>query len=157
MSARLAAVASSLVLAACADAAVAADGGSRDSATRHVVREWSRLLNTSDEAAVARLFALPAIVEQGSLAYRLRTRAQVALWHRGLPCAGRIVAITVRGRFATAVFVLGTRPGHRCDGPGEKAAARFEIVEGKIVHWAQVPVPTGSKPATPATPSGPVA
>jgi hypothetical protein len=121
---------------------------------RHVVREWSRLLNASDEAGVARLFGLPAIVEQGSLGYRLRTRAQVALWHKGLPCAGKIASITVSGRFATAVFILGTRPGHRCDAPGQKAAARFEIVAGKIVHWIQVPVPVRARPKKPA---GPVA
>jgi hypothetical protein len=106
-----------------------------------VVRMWSARLNANDDAGVARLFALPSVVVQGPYAYRLRTRAQVAGWHSGLPCSGRIVSIQIRGRFATVVFRLGDRGGTRCDAPGSLAAARFEIVGGKIVMWMQVPVP----------------
>ena len=40
-----------------------------------------------------------------------------------------------------ATFVLGQRPKHRCDAPGQKAAALFVIRNGKIVLWKQVPVP----------------
>jgi hypothetical protein len=103
-----------------------------------VVREWSRLLNKNDNAAIARLFAVPATIVQGPYVYRLRTRKQVELWHQGLPCAGRITSIRVRGRFVTAEFVLSDRKGSRCDGPGARAAARFEIVRGKIRSWVQV-------------------
>ncbi len=39
----------------------------------------------------------------------------------------------------TATFVLGHRPKHTCDGPGEKAAALFIVKNGKIVHWAARP------------------
>jgi hypothetical protein len=106
-----------------------------------VVRAWSARLNANDDAGVARLFALPSVVVQGPYAYRLRTRAQVARWHSGLPCSGRIVSIEIRGRFATAVFRLGNRGTTRCDAPGTLAAARFEIVGGKIRMWMQVPVP----------------
>jgi hypothetical protein len=109
---------------------------------RAVVREWSKHLNAGDNRGLARLFSYPAIVIQGGLVFRIPTPAGVALWHEGLPCSGRVVAIQVRGRFATAVFVLGNgRPGKRCDAPGAKAAARFEIVSGKIRSWEQVPVP----------------
>ncbi len=118
-----------------------------------VVHEWSVKLNAGDNAGVARLFALPTIVIQGPYAYRLRTRKQVALWHSGLPCSGRILSIAIHGRYADAVFRLGDRRGSSpCDAPGTLAAARFEIVEGKIVAWEQIPVPT-KQPA----PSGPVA
>jgi hypothetical protein len=113
----------------------------REQQMRAVVRAWSARLNGNDDAGVARLFALPSIVVQGPYAYRLRTRAQVARWHAGLPCSGRIVSIEIRGRFATAVFRLGNRGTTRCDAPGTLAAARFEIVGGKIVMWMQVPVP----------------
>jgi hypothetical protein len=106
-----------------------------------IVRAWSNRLNTGDNDGVAKLFGLPALVAQGGLIYRLDTRDQVALWHAGLPCSGRIVSITFAGRFATAVFRLGDRPSSKCDAPGQLAAARFEIVGGKIVSWEQVPVP----------------
>jgi hypothetical protein len=106
-----------------------------------VVRAWSAKLNAGDNAGVAKLFALPARIVQGPFLYRLRTRKDVATWHAGLPCAGRIVSITFRGRYATAVFRLGNRGVTACDAPGSLAAARFEIVEGKIVSWEQVEVP----------------
>jgi hypothetical protein len=145
-----AAVVAPAAAAVAASAGVAAGDAARPGATpKAVVLEWSRLVNAGDEEAVARLFRLPAIVEQGGFGYRLRTAAEVALWHEGLPCAGRVRSIVVSGRYATAVFVLGRRPGHRCDAPGELAAARFEIVAGKIVHWIQVAVP----PRKPEEPS----
>ena len=106
-----------------------------------IVRAWSALLNVSDFNGIAKLFAVPAIIAQGPYEYRFTTRKQIALWHSGLPCAGKIVSITYAGRFATAVFRLADRGSHPCDAPGGLAAARFEIVRGKIVSWRQVDVP----------------
>ena len=106
-----------------------------------VVHAWSARLNAGDNAGVARLFALPSLIVQGPYAYRFQTRAQLALWHSGLPCSGRIVSIAIHGRNATVVFRLGDRRTSRCDAPGGLAAARFEIVDGKIVRWVQIPVP----------------
>jgi hypothetical protein len=117
-----------------------------------VVRAWSARLNAGDNERLARLFALPAVMVQGPLAYRLSTYKQVAAWHAGLPCSGRVVSIAFHGRFATAVFRLGNRRASQCDAPGSLAAARFEIVRGKIVSWQQVPVPPKQ-----ATGKGPVA
>jgi hypothetical protein len=108
---------------------------------RAVVHAWSTRLNAGDNAGVARLFSVPALVIQGQYAYRLRTRAQVAEWYSGLPCSGRVVSVAIRGRYATVVFRLGDRGKTSCDAPGTLAAARFEIVDGKIVRWEQVPVP----------------
>jgi hypothetical protein len=108
---------------------------------RAVVRAWSRRLNAGDNKGAARLFSLPAVVIQPPLAYRLESYEQVALWHAGLPCSGEIVSISIRGRYATAVFRLGNRGTSRCDAPEALAAARFGIVRGKIVSWEQVPVP----------------
>jgi hypothetical protein len=110
-----------------------------------VVRAWSRNLNSGDNAAEARLFMLPAIMIQGQYGYRLATAKQVAQWHAGLPCAGHIVSITVRGTSATAVFRLGNRKTSKCDAPGSLAAARFTFDHGKIAIWRQVP-PPASKP-----------
>jgi hypothetical protein len=106
-----------------------------------VVHAWSTRLNAGDYDGIARLFALPAILIQGQYEYRLTTRHQVALWHSGLPCSGKVVSITYAGKFATAVFRLGNRAKSKCDAPGSLAAARFEIVGGKIVAWVQVAVP----------------
>jgi hypothetical protein len=119
-----------------------------------VVREWSARLNAGDNAGVARLYAVPALIIQAPYAYRIPTRALVAKWYSSLPCSGRIVSIAVHGRYATAVFTLGNRGTSRCDAPpGTLAAARFGIVGGKIVSWEQVDVPAKTRPAQP----GPVA
>jgi len=112
---------------------------------RAVVRAWSARLNANDNAGIARLFALPAQVIQAPYAFTLRTRAEVAEWYAGLPCSGRVVTITVRGRYATAVFKLGNRGSTPCDAPGSLAAARFEIVGGKIRSWEQVAVPAAKQ------------
>jgi len=109
---------------------------------KEVVRAWSRYLDTGDNAAEAHLFYLPAFMVQGPYVYKLVTPDQVAQWHAALPCAGRIVSITVRGHFATAVFRLGNRKTSKCDAPGTLAAARFTIVKGKIRVWRQVPPPS---------------
>jgi hypothetical protein len=108
-----------------------------------IVRAWSARLNAGDNVGLAKLFALPATMVQGPLAYRLVTRKQIAEWHAGLPCSGKIVSITVRGRYATAVFRLGDRKTSKCDAPGTLAAARFTILHGKISQWQQVPPPSG--------------
>ena len=117
-----------------------------------VVRAWSARLNAGDNAGLARLFTVPALIVQGPYAYRLPTRALVAEWYSGLPCSGRVVSISVHGRYATVVFRLGNRGASRCDAPGTLAAARFGIVNGKIVSWQQIAVPAKKQ-----APPGPVA
>ena len=59
----------------------------------------------------------------------------------GAPVLWPVVSVAIRGRYATVVFRLGDRGKTSCDAPGTLAAARFEIVDGKIVRWEQVPVP----------------
>jgi limonene-1,2-epoxide hydrolase len=115
-------------------------------ATKRVVREWSARVNAYDNDGVARLFARPAAVAQGGAVYALRTYDEIALWHKGLPCAARIVSITVKGQDATAVFVLRNGPHRRCDAPGGKVAGVFHINGGKIVAWAQIPLPKRDGP-----------
>jgi hypothetical protein len=124
-----------------AAAAPAPQSSRRARTMRAVVRAWSHRLNAGDNAGVAKLFALPSVIAQGSYVFRFETRAQLAEWHSGLPCSGRIVSIAIRGRSAIAVFRLGDRGKTRCDAPGTLVAARFEIADGRIVVWQQVPVP----------------
>ena len=106
-----------------------------------VVRAWSRALNANDNEHAARLFAPNARVIQPGVDVRLRTHEIAVAFNDALPCAGRIVAISVHGERATATFVLGRRPKHVCDGLGQKAAALFVVHAGKIVRWQQVAVP----------------
>jgi SnoaL-like domain len=128
-----------------APAAGAAGVGS-PAETKRIVRTWSERLNAYDNAGIARLFATPAVFVQGGSILRLETRADIALWHRLLPCAGRIVSIAVKGEYATVVFVLADGKRRRCDAPGEKAAAIFRVRDGKIVSWVQIPVPEPKRP-----------
>jgi hypothetical protein len=106
-----------------------------------VARAWSKDLNANRNAAAARLFALNARVVQPGVDVRLTSRALAIGFNNALPCAGRIVAIQVRGNRATATFVLGQRPKHHCSSPGVKAAALFVVRNGKITLWKQVAVP----------------
>jgi limonene-1,2-epoxide hydrolase len=122
--------------------AIAAAGTAEAALTpAEVVRAWSRALNTNDNEHAARLFAQNARVLQPGVDVRLTTHRLAVAFNNALPCAGRIVEISVKGNRATAVFVLGQRPRHRCDAPGVKAAALFVVRSGKIVLWQQVPVP----------------
>jgi limonene-1,2-epoxide hydrolase len=106
-----------------------------------VVRAWSHALNTNDNVAAARLFAMNARVVQPGVDVRLSSRALAIGFNNALPCAGKIVDLQVAGARVLATFLLGHRPKHQCDGPGKKAAALFVVRGGKIVLWKQVPVP----------------
>ena len=115
-----------------------------------VVRAWSAALNANDNAAAGRLFAPDARVVQGALDVRLMTSRLAAAFNASLPCAGKILRITVKGDAAVATFLLGHRPKHTCDGPGQKAAALFLVRGGKIVLWEQVAVPASGGGGPPA-------
>jgi hypothetical protein len=106
-----------------------------------VARAWSKDLNANRNAAAARLFAANARVVQPGVDVRLTSRALAIGFNNALPCAGRIVAIQVRGNRAVATFVLGRRPKHQCSATGAKAAALFVVRNGKITLWEQVAVP----------------
>ena len=134
-----------LALAAVLAVAVASSGGAtaaRSSASpAAVARAWSKALNANDNVRAAELFAPNARIVQRTIDVRLTSRALAIAFNASLPCAGRIVAVTVHGNRAVATFVLGERPKHHCDGPGMKAAALFIVRGGKITLWEQIAVP----------------
>ena len=138
--------------------AVAAAGSGAGQATTDtpspaaVVRAWSKALNANDNAAAGKLFAKHARVIQAPFDGLIPTPAIAVEFNASLPCAGHIVRMTIKGDTVVATFVLGHRPKHTCDAPGQKAAALFVVRNGKIVLWEQVPVPKTKKP-----PSGPAA
>ena len=114
-----------------------------------IVRQWSAALNANRNAEAAKLFARGARILQPGVDVVATPKLALA-FNISLPCAGRIVHMTVKGSAVVATFVLGERPKHKCDAkPGSKAAALFVVRNGKIVLWEQVAVPT--------TPSGPTA
>ena len=154
-----AAAALALLAAIAAGSAAAAQPAAKTARERQmkaVVHAWSNRLNAGDNKGLARLYRVPALIAQGPYEYRLVSRKQVALWYSSLPCAGKVVSISIHGRFATVVFLLADRGKTACDAPGTLAAALFEIVNGKIVSWEQIPVPVKKAPGAKTT-TGPVA
>jgi limonene-1,2-epoxide hydrolase len=135
-----------VVVAATAALVAAAPAGAAGK-PRDVVRAWSAALNANDNERAARLFAPNARVVQPGIDVPLTSHKLAVAFNDSLPCAGRIVTISVAGNRATATFVLGERPKHKCDAPGVKAAALFVVRAGKIVRWQQVAVPQGKPTA----------
>jgi hypothetical protein len=105
-----------------------------------IVRAWSRDLNANDNKAAAALFVRGARVIQPGVDVRLTPRLALA-FNESLPCGGKIVHMTRHGERVVATFLLTERPKHRCDAPGQKAAAVFVVRNGLIVRWEQIPVP----------------
>ena len=110
-----------------------------------VVRQWSRALNVNDNEAAAALFARGARVVQPGVDVRVSPRLALA-FNASLPCGGKIVALQRHGNRVVATFLLRERPKHRCDAPGQKAAALFVVRNGSIVRWQQVAVPPPTQP-----------
>src|SRR3954451_20841365 len=87
-----------------------------------IVRAWSKALNANDNVAAAALFAPRARVVQPGIDVFLNPRLALA-FNQSLPCGGKIVHQTRKGNRITVTFLLTERPRHRCDAPGQKAAA----------------------------------
>lgn len=121
--------------------ALTACGGHKTSSPGEVARAWNAALDRNDSEAAARLFADGAQVIQGDV-QTLDTHADAVRWNSGLPCGGVITLLEPRsGGRVLAVFVLTDRPRHSCEAPGTKAAAVFQVRNGKIVVWHEVDVP----------------
>jgi limonene-1,2-epoxide hydrolase len=122
--------------------AVAACGGHKAQTPQQIARAWSAALNRDDNKAAAKLFAKDAQVIQGYVTV-LHDGDAALQWNRLLPCGGTILNVTLqRTNQVIVTFQLKERFGHRCDAPGQEAAAIFRIEDGKIVLWHQVPPPT---------------
>jgi limonene-1,2-epoxide hydrolase len=128
----------SLALGLLAAAFLGACGGGPPSA-ESVVRAWSNRLNEEDNEGAAKLFAAGAEVVQPGRTIRLATEQQALAFNEALPCSGEIVDLEAEGETVTATFVLGDRNESRCDGPGAEVKTVFQVVDGKIVLWHQLP------------------
>lgn len=123
----------------------AATAGRESASPAAVVRAWSEALNTNDNVAAAKLFAPHAHIIQPPIDGLLPSRKVAVQFNSGLPCAGRIVAMAIHGNTVVATFILGRRPKHKCNAPGQKAAALFVVSNGLITLWEQVAVPAAGK------------
>jgi hypothetical protein len=142
----VAAVAFALVVAGCGASAkphhAAPPQESQADRMKAVVRAWTANLNADNNAAEPRLFSYPATISlmAGPYGCYCLTPAEVASFHEQLLCSAKIVSIKVRGRYATAVFRMGSdRLASKCDAPlGALTGVRFTIVRGKITVLKQV-------------------
>ena len=118
---------------------LAASCGGGPPSPESVVRAWNEAVNSGDNEAAARLFAPGARVIQADRVYRLADRGDAIAFNAGLPCSAEIVEIETQGQTVTATFSLADRTTSRCDAPGVEVTAVFEISDGKIVVWEQLP------------------
>ena len=122
--------------------ALSACGGHAAKSPEQVARAWSAALNRSDDRAAGALFAPGARVIQSGVLVLPGTQA-AADWNAELPCGGTVLSVQQQGSGEVlVVFRLKERPGHICDGPGQTAAAVFDVAHGRITLWHQVPPPT---------------
>jgi hypothetical protein len=104
-------------------------------------------------AAASKRFALPSVVQNGTVPLRLTSRSAVEAFNNSLPCGATLTNAVSVDRFTIATFELTERPGPgECGkGVGETAKTAFVVRKGLITQWRRV-VDTGE-----GTPSqGPV-
>ena len=89
--------------------ALTACGGHESRSPESVARSWSADLDRNDNEAAALLFADGArVIQNGELV--LGDHAAAVQWNASLPCGGRILSVTPRGRTdVLVVFRLGGR------------------------------------------------
>jgi hypothetical protein len=114
-----------------------ADDSTRSAAD--VVRDWSAALDAYDNNRAASLFAPGIAIVQGDQLTRLHTHGQALAWNKGLPCAGRIVALKQTGSAVEVTFRLKSAKQRHCqDPPGAEAIAMLVVENGKIILWDQI-------------------
>ena len=127
--------------------AVVVSGCGRDDSSdpTKVVESWSQAINASDDETAAALFAPDAVVIQDGRRTTLNGEAEALAFNSALPCGGKITKTSIDGDEVTATFTLTRRPGHMCDGTGEAAVAVFQIADGKITLWHELPADTADE------------
>ena len=124
-------------------------------AARRVIRDWLAAVRASDFDRAARLFAVPARVQNASPVIELDSRELVAGWNASLPCGAVLTSAKAAPRgFVIATFRLTDRRGSRCDpGRGSSAASAIRIERGRISEWYRLDDAGAPQPdAEPETP-----
>ncbi|MGH2919653.1 MAG: hypothetical protein ACRDLS_13800 [Solirubrobacteraceae bacterium] len=115
--------------------------GAADPARAKVIRDWAGALRGGDVAAASALWGVPSIVQNGTPVLTLRSRADVRLFNRSLPCGAIVTAARGAARDFTIVTVrLTQRRGGDCGtGIGNSARTAIRVRGAKIVEWYRLP------------------
>ena len=133
-----------VVVTGCGASAKPPPSASQADRMKAVVRTWNANLNAQNNALQPRLFSYPAVISlmAGPYGCYCLTPAAVMHFHTQLLCSVKILSITVRGHYATAVFGhFGNRqfsPSKCLEPPGARTGMRFTIVRGKITVLKQL-------------------
>jgi hypothetical protein len=122
-------------------AAPAGCGGASAPSDEDVIRGWTAAIRTGSFDRADDYFALPALVANGGRPLRLRTRAEIDLFNRTLPCGAVVLATQRASGHIVATFRLTERsgPGAFCGaGTGHTAQVAFLVRAGHIVEWLRV-------------------
>jgi hypothetical protein len=114
--------------------------GSAEPAHVQVIKKWADELRAGDVTAASERFALPTVVQNGTVPLQLTDREEVKAFNNSLPCGAELTAATESGKYTIATFKLTERPGvGRCgNGVGEQAKTAFVIQDGLITQWRRV-------------------
>jgi hypothetical protein len=115
--------------------------GAADAAQASVIRAWADALRGGDVAAASALWAVPSTVQNATPLLTLRSRAEVRIFNRSLPCGAVVTrSIGARGGFTIVEFRLTERRGGACgSGSGNSARTAILVRGGKIVEWYRLP------------------
>ena len=125
--------------------------GGADADSVRVIQQWADELRAGNVDAASDRFAIPAIVQNGTLPLRLTDRQEVKEFNQSLPCGAKLTEAVAAGHFTIATFELTERPGPgECgSGVGETAKTAFVIHDGRIAEWRRVvDQDQGAPPAT---------
>ena len=119
-----------------------------------IVRAWVDALRTGHLAKADTYFSLPVLVANASDPVTLRTKHDVRLFNRSLPCGARFVrAVADGGPYTIVTFKLTERVGSPVgcgSGLGHLAATAFAFRHGRISQWIRVTVPSTESETGPA-------
>ena len=113
-----------------------------EAGAEEVIRAWADTLRRGDVSGAAAYFALPSTVANGTAPLKLRTRREVEVFNRALPCGAEVIATEDAPHgFVIATFRLVERPGAGRCGSGTGATARTALLvrDGHITDWLRVP------------------
>ena len=109
-----------------------------------IVRGWVDALRAGHIAKAAGYFAVPALVQNATPPFFLRSREAVRLFNQSLPCGARVVRAVASTRYTIVTFKLFERRGRGAgcgSGVGGVAATAFRFRHGRISEWRRVLVP----------------
>jgi hypothetical protein len=108
-----------------------------------IVRRWLDAITEGHPEQAARLFALPARLQNFATVARLRTRADALQITASLPCGARYLRAGGGGHSRDFVVYdarLVERPGGHCGtGVGGIVRGAVRVVGGRIVEWYRLP------------------